>query len=189
MRISDAQWIPSTQHQTWEALTTCSVLRECIPGCVQVECKSPTEYAFTVRVKVAGLGADYEGELLLSDVNAPHGCTLVFEGKGAAAGLAIGTAQVNLSPKDDGTRLSYTVAAMAGGKLGEVGEATLVKAAEKIVEKFFASFIDYMSRQPRVAPPAPPPTPESRGLHNSRWSWAAVLAVVVVFVGYHTFFT
>lgn len=189
MRISDAQWIPSTQHQTWEALTTCSVLRECIPGCVEVECKSPTEYAFTVRVKVAGLGADYDGEVLLSDVNAPHGCTLVFEGKGAAAGLAIGTAQINLVPKDEGTRLSYTVAAMAGGKLGEVGEGTLLKVAEKIVEKFFASFIDYMARQPRIEPPAPVPPPEPRSLRNSSWSWAAVMVVLLIFVGYHAFFT
>lgn len=187
MRISDAQWIPSSQHQTWEALTTCSVLRDCIPGCVQVECRSPTEYGLTLRAKVAGLEADYEGEVLLSDVNAPHGCTLVFEGKGKAAGLAIGTAQINLSPKDDGTRLSYTVAAMAGGKLGEVGDAALLKVGQKIVEKFFASFIDHMSRQPRVAPPPPPPAPAPRGLQNSPWSWAVLMAVVLVFVGYHAF--
>jgi len=189
MRISDAQWIPATQHQTWEALTDCAVLRKCIPGCVDVECRSPTEYAFTVRAKVAGLGADYEGEVLLSDVNPPHGCTLVFEGKGNAAGLAIGTAQVNLTPKDEGTRLSYTLAAMAGGKLGEVGEATLMKAAEKIVHKFFMTFIDHMAAQPHVAPPPPPPPPEARGLRNSRWSWAVVTMLIVAFVGYHTFFT
>lgn len=189
MRISDAQWIPSTQHQTWEALTNCSVLRRCIPGCVQVDCNSPTEYALTVRVKVIGIEADYEGEVLLSDVNAPHGCTLVFEGKGKAAGLAIGTAQVNLSPKDGGTRLSYTVAAMAGGKLGEVGDGALLKAGEKIVEKFFASFIDYMAAQPHMAPPPPAPEPEPRGLQNSPWSWAVATAVVLVFFGYHAFFT
>ncbi|AOB33110.1 carbon monoxide dehydrogenase [Bordetella sp. H567] len=189
MRISDAQWIPSTQHQTWEALTDCAVLRKCIPGCVDVQCKSPTEYAFTVRAKVAGLGADYEGEVLLSDVNPPHGCTLVFEGKGNAAGLAIGTAQVNLTPKDEGTRLSYTLAAMAGGKLAEFGEGTLLKAGEKIVQKFFAAFIDHMAAQPHLAPPPPPPPPEPHGLRNSRWSWAVVTVLILAFVGYHTFFT
>ena len=35
MRIADAQWIPSTQHQTWDALTDPRVLQKCIPGCVE----------------------------------------------------------------------------------------------------------------------------------------------------------
>jgi carbon monoxide dehydrogenase subunit G len=188
MRISDAQWIPAAQHQVWEALTDCAVLQRCIPGCVQVHCESTTEYDIVVRTRVAGIEADYEGEVLLSDLNPPHGCTLVFEGKGKAAGLAIGTAQVNLTPKEDGTRLSYTVAAMAGGKLAEVGDGMLLKAGEKIIHKFFTSFIDYMVAQPRTAAPEPPPPPEAVGLQNSRWSWAVVTAIVLVFLGYHTYF-
>jgi hypothetical protein len=78
---------------------------------------------------------------------------------------------------------------MAGGKLGEVAESALLKAAEKIVEKFFTSFIDHMAAQPHVAPPAPPPPPDPRGLRNSRWSWAVVTLLILVFVGYHAFFT
>ncbi len=74
---------------------------------------------------------------------------------------------------------------MAGGKLAELGEATLLKAGNKIVDKFFAAFFEYMSRQPRTAPPPPPPEPEAPGLSNSRWSWAVALGVVVVIVGYH----
>jgi carbon monoxide dehydrogenase subunit G len=113
MRIADAQWIPSTQHQTWDSLTDPAVLQRCIPGCVNVTQRSPTEYAVTLRANIAGIDTDYEGEILLSDVNAPDSCTLVFEGKGRAACLAIGTAQVNLSTKDQGTRVAYTVAGMA----------------------------------------------------------------------------
>ena len=54
MRIADAQWIPSTQHQTWDALTDPRVLQKCIPGCVEVAMRSPTEYAVTLRAKIAG---------------------------------------------------------------------------------------------------------------------------------------
>ncbi|WP_343736703.1 carbon monoxide dehydrogenase subunit G [Achromobacter sp.] len=188
MRIADAQWIPATQHQTWDALTDPRVLQKCIPGCVEVAMRSPTEYAVTLRAKIAGIDTDYEGEILLSDMNAPDSCTLVFEGKGRAACLAIGTAQVNLTTKDQGTRVAYTVAGMAGGKLGECGEGVLLKAGEKIIEKFFASFIDHMAAQPRIAPPPPPPEPEARGLSNSRWSWMLVVLVIAVFWGYHTFY-
>ena len=121
MRIADAQWIPATVHQTWDALHDPEVLQRCIPGCVQVERRSPSEYGFTVRSRVGGLEADYEGEVLLSDVDAPRACTLAFEGKGLAAGLVIGTAQLHLSERDNGTRVAYTVAGQVGGKLGEVG--------------------------------------------------------------------
>jgi carbon monoxide dehydrogenase subunit G len=150
--------------------------------------RSPTEYAVTLRAKIAGIDTDYDGEILLSDVNAPNSCTLVFEGKGRAACLAIGTAQVNLTTKDEGTRVAYTVAGMAGGKLGECGEGVLLKAAEKIVDKFFTAFIDHMAAQPRLAPPPPPPEPEPRGLSNSRWSWMLVVLVIAVFWGYHAFY-
>jgi hypothetical protein len=112
----------------------------------------------------------------------------VFEGKGRAACLAIGTAQINLSTKDQGTRVAYTVAGMTGGKLAECGEGLVLKAGEKIIEKFFATFIDYMAAQPRLAPPPPPPEPEPRGLSNSRWSWIMVVLVIAVFWGYHTFY-
>lgn len=188
MRIADAQWIPATQHQTWDALTDPAVLQHCIPGCIKVDRKTPTEYAVTLRAKIAGLESDYEGEILLSDVNPPDSCTLVFEGKGLAACLAIGTAQINLTTKDEGTRLAYTVAGMAGGKLAEFGEGLVLKAGERIIEKFFCAFIDYMAKQPRLAPPPPPPEPPLRGLSNSRWSWIMVLLVVAVFWSYHAFY-
>ena len=69
MRIADAQWIPSTQHQTWDALTDAAVLQQCIPGCIKVVQKSLTEYEVTLRAKIGGLDTDYEGEILLSDVD------------------------------------------------------------------------------------------------------------------------
>lgn len=188
MRIADAQWIPSSQHQTWDALMDPAVLQRCIPGCINVSRQSPTEYAIKLRAKVAGIDTDYEGEILLSDINIPHSCTLAFEGKGRAACLAIGTAQINLSAKDNGTRLAYTVACMAGGKLAECGESLLLKSGDKIIQKFFAGFIDHMAGQPRLAPPPPPPEPEARGLSNSRWSWIMVVLVIAVFWGYHTFY-
>jgi len=185
MRIADAQWIPSTQHQTWDALMDPDVLQKCLPGCVKVERRSPTEYALSLHATVGGVEASYEGEILLSELRSPHSCSLAFEGKSQTACLAIGTAQITLSDKDDGTRLAYTVAAMAGGSLSKVGEPILLKAGGKLVEKFFAAFIDHMSKVPRVAPPPEPVVPET-GLASSRWSWLAVAAVVVVIVGYHT---
>lgn len=188
MRIADAQWIPSTQHQTWDALMDPDVLQKCLPGCVKVERRTPTEYALCLHARVGGVEARYEGEVLLSELNPPHSCALAFEGKSETDSLAIGTAQITLSSKDDGTRLAYTVAAMAGGPLGKIGEPVLLKAGGKVVEKFFADFVDHMAKLPREAPPPPPPPPPEKGLVSSRWSWLAVVFVVLILVGYHVLF-
>src|SRR3546814_15191450 len=76
MRIADAQWIPSTPHQTWDALMDPAVLQKCLPGCVKVERRTPTEYALSLHASVGGVEAGYEGEVLLSELNPPHSCTL-----------------------------------------------------------------------------------------------------------------
>jgi len=187
MHIKDAHWIPKPQHQVWEALTDPTVLQKCIPGCARMEQRSPTEYWVTLHSKACGIEAEYEGELLLSDIQAPDSCTLAFEGKGRAAGLVIGTAQVNLTTKDDGTRLAYTVAGMAGGKLAQVGEPMLVKAGNKIVDSFMSAFMDHITRVPTTAPPAPPIVAED-GMRNPMFTWAIPALVVVLLVGYHTLF-
>ncbi|VFR48082.1 Carbon monoxide oxidation accessory protein CoxG [plant metagenome] len=186
MRIADAQWIPAAQHQVWDALNDPAILQRCIPGCVLVEKLADTEFALTVQTQVGGMEAAYQGELLLADVDAPNSCTLAFEGKGRAAGLVIGTAQINLSTKDRGTRLAYTVASQVGGKVAALGDIAVRRAAERIIEKFFTAFIDYASGLPRTEPPPAPEEPQ-RGLCASRWSWLAVVAVVVVLALYHFF--
>jgi carbon monoxide dehydrogenase subunit G len=188
MRISDAQWLPCAPQQTWDALNDPEILRKCIPGCVQIDRRSDTEYWVTLHSKVAGIDANYEGELLLSDVDAPNSCTLAFEGKGNAAGLAIGTAQINMTPSNEGTRVSYTVAAMAGGKLGELPSSVLLKAGEKIIEKFFTTFMSHACSLPHLAP-VPPPAPKLTGIRNHPvWSWAIAAGVILVLTGYHHFF-
>ena len=146
----------------------------------------PTEYAVTLRAKVAGIDTDYDGEILLSDVDPQQLHPGVRrQGPGGLPGHRHRPGQPQ--HQDQGTRVAYTVAGMTGGKLAECGESLILKAGEKIIERFFAAFIDYMAGQPRLAPP-PPPEPEPRGLSNSRWSWALVLVVIAVFLSYHTLY-
>lgn len=188
MRTADAQWIPSSPQQTWDALLDPAVLQDCLPGCVSVTQIAEREYQIAVRATVAGLEAEYEGEVLLSDLRPDESLALAFEGKGAAAGMAIGTAQLQLTPKDHGTRLAYTLAVMTGGPLAALGDPPLTKAGHRLIEKFFSRFIDHMARQPRQAPPPPPPEPPAKGLAASRWSWVAVLLILALLVSYHLLF-
>ena len=111
MRISDCEWLHATKHQTWEALTDPEVLQKCIPTCFDVTRQSPTEFHLKLQPKVDGTSVPYEGEIMFADIDENYSCTLAFEGKGAATGMIIGTAQISLSDRENGTRLTYAIAA------------------------------------------------------------------------------
>ena len=134
----------------------------------------PTEYAVTLRAKVAGIDTDYDGEILLSDVDPPTVAPWCSRaGPGGLPGHRHRPGQPQ--HQDQGTRVAYTVAGMTGGKLAECGESLILKAGEKIIERFFAAFIDYMAGQPRLAPPPRRPSPSLAACPTpagpGRWCW------------------
>ena len=186
MRITDAQWIPANLHQTWQALFDPSVLRQCMPGLVKTAATSATDYQFALRASVGGVKSDYDGELLLCDVDQPNSFCVAFESKGDATGLVIGNGRVELSEKDGGTRIAYSLELRTGGLLAQMGEPAVQKAVEHLFERFFNKFIDYAARLPREAPP-PKPEPEepSKGLIHSNWSWLLVAVLIAALATYH----
>jgi carbon monoxide dehydrogenase subunit G len=83
--------------------------------------------------------------MTLEDVDSPRGYTMVFEGQGGVAGFAKGRASVALSPEGDATRLSYSVKAMVGGKLAQLGARLIDGVARKLAEDFFRCFNERFS--------------------------------------------
>ena len=187
MRIADAQWIPSTPHQTWDALQDPDVLQKCLPGCIKVERRTPTEYELVVRAKVAGLETDYQGEILLSDLDPPHSCTVAFEGR---AGQRPGYRYRPGQPEPQGRRDAPELYGGGHGRrqAGRAGRIDHHEGRQQDRGEVLRRVHRPYGRPARLAPPPPPPEPEPRGLTNSRWSWAVALCVVLVILGYHTFF-
>ncbi len=188
MRISDCEWLHATKHQTWNALTDPEVLQKCIPACITVNRQSPNEYHLTLRPKVDGASTPYEGEIMFSEIDETYSCTLAFEGKGAATGMFIGTAQINLSDRENGTRLTYAVAAFVGGKLAKHGESKLTAGAQRIIDKFLAAFSAHVAALPRQAAPAPSDASDTGAARSPLLTWGLPVLVVAILVGYHAFF-
>jgi len=140
MEMNGEQLIPLSQDETWRALNDTDVLKDCIPGCETMERISDTEYQLTMTAKVGPVSAKFKGKMTLADVSPPHAYTLVFEGQGGVAGFAKGQASVQLTPEPDGTRLGYTVKAMVGGKIAQVGARLIDGVAKKIAGQFFSAF-------------------------------------------------
>jgi uncharacterized protein len=153
--------VPTDVDTTWRALNDPEVLRACIPGCESIERVSDTEYRVVMTARVGPVSAKFSGRLVLADIAAPRSYTLRFEGQGGAAGFANGTAKVELSPADGGTRIDYAVNAQVGGKLAQIGSRLIDGAAAKVANDFFARFVARAGGgAPATAEAAAAPPPE-----------------------------
>ncbi len=123
----------------WAALNDADLLRRATPGCDELVRVSDTEFHGKAEVRLGPVAARLGGKILLSEVDAPNGCTVGAEGSGAA-GFAKGAARVTLSEDGDGTLLTYEVKAQVGGKLAQIGSRLLDGAARKLADEFFTRF-------------------------------------------------
>lgn len=146
-----------TQQQAWEALNDPETLKKCIPGCDKFELTGDNTYSVALAVKIGPVSAKFNGKVVLSDIVAPNGYKLSFEGQGGVAGFAKGSSSVTLKPSegaaapDAGCELDYTVQAQVGGKIAQLGQRLIDGAAKSTADDFFKRFEAEM--QSRYGPP------------------------------------
>ena len=148
MDITGEERIAAPRDVVWRALNDPEILKQCIPGCQSLERKSPTELAAVVRVKIGPVSASFNGEVTLSNVNAPESYTITGEGKGGIAGFAKGSADVTLTEDGGETLLRYTATAQVGGKLAQLGSRLIGSASQKLASQFFADFNSAVGAEP-----------------------------------------
>jgi hypothetical protein len=148
-----------TQQQAWEALNDPETLKKCIPGCDKFEATGDNQYSVALALKIGPVSAKFSGKVMLTDIVAPDGYKLAFEGQGGVAGFAKGSSSVTLRPVDGGAvgdaacELDYTVQAQVGGKIAQLGQRLIDGAAKSTADDFFKRFDAEMQRR-YGAPPA-----------------------------------
>lgn len=163
-----------TQQQAWDALNDPETLKKCIPGCDKFELTGDNTYSVALAVKIGPVSAKFSGKVMLSDIVAPDGYKLTFEGQGGVAGFAKGSSSVSLkpvavadsaptaegapaaeaapvAPTPAGCELDYTVQAQVGGKIAQLGQRLIDGAAKSTADDFFKRFEAEM--QSRYGPP------------------------------------
>jgi uncharacterized protein len=140
MELNGNVTIPAPIDTVWLALNNPETLRRCIPGCEEVRQISPTEMHARVALRMGPVRATFVGKVLLTDVRAPSGCTLNFEGSGGGAGFAKGSSVIALTEVPGGTQLDYTTQASVAGKLGQIGGRLMDASAKQLADRFFAAF-------------------------------------------------
>jgi carbon monoxide dehydrogenase subunit G len=132
--------IAAPRQKVWEALNDPEVLKQCIPGCEEIDKQSDTEMTAKVTAKVGPVKARFGGKVTLSDLDPPNGYKISGEGSGGAAGFAKGGAAVRLADEGAGTLLTYKVEAHVGGKIAQIGSRLIDATARKMADDFFARF-------------------------------------------------
>jgi len=109
MEMAGLQRIEATRETVYAALNDTEILRQCIPGCQNVEKLSDTEMTAMVVLKVGPAKASFTGKVTFSDHDSPNGFTITGEGTGGATGSASANARIRLEQDDHATVLHYTV--------------------------------------------------------------------------------
>ena len=166
MELTGAVVMEAKRAQVWDALNDAAVLQACIPGCEEVVNESDTVRRARVMIKLGPVRARFNGTLTLSEVVAPERCLMSFEGSGGAAGMASGRSQVELIEEAGQTRVTYTVQASVGGKLGQIGGRLLDASARQLADQFFAALRAHLAPTDEVATdlaegPLPEPSSDS----------------------------
>jgi carbon monoxide dehydrogenase subunit G len=140
-----------------------------------------------VALKVGPVSARFKGNIAMTNIDAPNGYTINFDGQGGVAGFGKGSADVALTAQGpEQTLLKYTARATVGGKMAQIGSRLIDATAGKITEDFFKAFEAHL--QASAAPaagaealPVPVAAPESDGSIAKLW-WliggVVVLAIV-----------
>lgn len=151
MELSGNQLMAAPRQVVWQALLDPRTLQRCIPGCEEVSKISDEETHLRLLVKLGPVRARFTGKMFMSDVEPARRCKLSFEGVGGAAGSAKGVSDVQLTDEVDGTRLTYSVAASVGGKLGQIGGRLIDSSAKKMADDFFLALRQQIGDAGRAA--------------------------------------
>ena len=140
MEMHDSQRIAAPREAVYAALNDPEVLKQCIPGCEELEMVSPTEMNATVTLRIGPVKARFKGAVELTDLVPPESYTISGEGKGGVAGFAKGGAKVTFIEEGDETVLQYDVKADIGGKLAQLGGRLIDSTSKKLAGQFFKNF-------------------------------------------------
>jgi uncharacterized protein len=196
MELANTRIVPASPPAVWSALNDPATLAACLPGCESFERTGDDSYKVVMAARVGPVSAKFTGNMTMTDIDAPNGYTLRFEGQGGAAGFARGEARVTLAPEgEQHTSLTYAAKAQVGGKLAQIGSRLVDGAAAKLVDDFFARFTARLAPATAVVADsatvpagAPVDATAKRGTRlappgGSMWiRYAAIVAIAIVVI-------
>ncbi|SNS18649.1 hypothetical protein SAMN05216276_1005167 [Streptosporangium subroseum] len=158
MKLAGSAVLGIDRDRVWSALQNPAVLVCTIPGCERLEETGPDTYRMMVTAGVASIKGVYQGEVALSEPDAPQRFVLRARGQGAP-GTVDAVVEVRLSEVEGGTRVDYDAEAVIGGMIGGVGQRMLSSVAKKTAKDFFAAVESHLVLNETAVPVQAVPVP------------------------------
>ena len=137
--IGGNEIIPAPVEALWVALNDPKVLTRCVPGCKSMTEIAPDAYKVDMQLKVAAVGGSFEGEISLSDKDAPRTCSIKVSGAGTL-GHGNGIARFEIEPDgENASRLIYKGTGEIGGLVAGVGQRILASVSKHLIGRFFVA--------------------------------------------------
>jgi carbon monoxide dehydrogenase subunit G len=100
---------------------------------------APDAYKVDMQLRVAAVGGSFEGEIALSDKEAPKSCSIKVSGAGTL-GHGNGSARFELTEEGpNATKLTYQGVGEIGGLVAGVGQRILGSVSKHLIGKFFTA--------------------------------------------------
>jgi 2-furoyl-CoA dehydrogenase large subunit len=142
--------LPASPEAVFATLLDPNALARVIPGCHALVPTGPNQYRADVTVGVGMIKARFEARVGLSEIETPN--RLRLSGAGISSlGSARGSGLVELTPGDNGTRLTYDYEVQVSGKVAAVGSRMLEGAAKVVMRQLFESLGREASGKPAQA--------------------------------------
>ena len=186
MELQGERLIPASVDTTWASLNDPDVLKACIAGCESLERTGDDTLTAVVALKVGPVSARFKGNLAMTNIVAPTGYTINFDGQGGVAGFGKGSADVALTAQgEQQTLLKYTARATVGGKMAQIGSRLIDATAAKITEDFFKAFeANLQAGNAPTGDAAAAPVvvaPAGTGIGKVWWLIGAVVLLAVIY--------
>jgi carbon monoxide dehydrogenase subunit G len=146
MKVAGTAQAPFSLERTYQLLQDPAVLQRAIPGCQSLECTGDAEYKLKLKVILASLSGAFEGQVRLTEPQAPTSFRMVVEGSGKI-GFVKGDGLLTLTPTEDGTEIAYDGDAQIGGNIASVGQRMIDTTARLLIKRFFKKLAAEGSRE------------------------------------------
>ncbi len=134
MKIAGEYSFEAPPTMVYESLQDPEVLTAVMPGCEKLEKIGEDEYEGTLNIKIGPVQGKFKGKIRLENPREPVGYTLHVDGRGAS-GFLKATAEVELAPEGEGTKMTYDSDAQVGGRIASVGQRLIDSSAKAIIKQ------------------------------------------------------
>lgn len=150
MKLAGEHRFQFPRERVWEALLDADVLSRCLPGFERLERVGENDFEGALNIRVGPVQGQFQGRLILSDLDPPAGYSLQMKGQGPA-GFVNGSGVLRLEEQDGETLLRYDMDTQVGGKIAGVGQRLLDSSARALSDQALNEFGNIIERQSQGA--------------------------------------